>query len=210
MQCVTWGNLLIWVLQLFKYSFPAMWFKKIKSPWIFHNTGENTFIFVCEYKIQLCYKKNSWVKNKQPSRQMYASIDWAAVLQDKPSMVSMGLSHTFWPHSPLTLPCSFSPFLKCAVPVEAQPCPVVGSWIQLELVVSSWNWLCPAGSSWNQLCLAGTVWNQLCLVGAAPRHALDLCFFIYHTEELSTYRHILTQWKNKKKHICCILNVQNF
>lgn len=153
MQCVTWGNLLIWVLQLFKYSLPAMWFKQIKNPWIYHNTGGITlFLFACLFVITVVLQKTSWVKNKRPSRQMYASIDWAAVLQDKPAPVweiapasgvllptaSVGLFLTL---SSLTLPCSILPFLTHTAPTV--PCPGPGSATPC------------GGSGWSRLCLTG-------------------------------------------------------
>lgn len=62
LQCITWGNLLICVLQLFKYSLPAMWFKQITNLWIYNNTGGN--ILFCLF---VCF----WVQN-------------TAVLQKKP------------------------------------------------------------------------------------------------------------------------------
>lgn len=83
---------------------------------------------------------------------MYASIDWAAVLQDKPAPVweiapasgvllptaSVGLFLTL---SSLTLPCSILPFLTHTAPTV--PCPGPGSATP------------SGGSGWSRLCLTG-------------------------------------------------------
>lgn len=51
--------LLIWVLQFFRYSLPAVWFKQITNPWIYHYPARNALGVFCEFCVCVCV----WVWN---------------------------------------------------------------------------------------------------------------------------------------------------